>query len=115
LTFGNEPQFNGLVGTVTFTTLDGDFIESFPITYQANTTVRVVYPGATFDPITGEATDWPGWRLNEDGFWVLDETDAEFRDGIVITGELPAPGYVGTKRTTYSKSSISIGCSYISS
>ena len=91
LTFGNEPQFNGLVGTITFTTLDGDFVDTISITYQANTTIRVVYPGASFDPVTGEATDWPGWRLNEAGFWVTDPTDAEFRDGLVITAELPAP------------------------
>ena len=91
LTFGNEPQFNGLVGTITFTTLDGDFIETVPVTYQANTTIRLVFPGASFDPVTGEATDWPGWRLNEDGFWVTDPTDEEFRDGIVVIAELPIP------------------------
>ena len=91
LTFGNEPQFNGLVGTITFTTLDGDFIETVPVTYQANTTIRLVFPGASFDPVTGEATDWPGWRLNEFGFWVTDPTDAEFRDGIVVTASLPIP------------------------
>lgn len=91
LTFGNEPQFNGLVGTITFTTLDGDFIETIEVTYQANTTVRVVFPGASFDPVTGEATDWPGWRLNEFGFWVTDPSDAEFRDGLVVIAELPAP------------------------
>jgi hypothetical protein len=91
LTFGNEPEFNGLVGTVTFTTLDGDFIETIPITFEANTTIRVVFPGASFDPVTGEATDWPGWELNDDGFWVPDPTDAEFRDGIVITASLPIP------------------------
>lgn len=91
ITFGNEPQFNGLVGTITFSTLDGDFIEEIPVTYQANTTVRLVFPGASFDPVTGEATDWPGWVLNADGFWVTDPTDAEFRDGIVITASLPAP------------------------
>ena len=91
LTFGNEPQFNGLVGTITFTTLDGDFVETIEVTYQANTTVRVVFPGASFDPVTGEATDWPGWRLNEFGFWVTDPSDAEFRDGLVVTAELPAP------------------------
>jgi len=95
LTFGNEPQFNGLVGTITFTTLDGDFVETVPLTYQANTTVRLVFPGASFDPVTGEATDWPGWRLNEFGFWVTDPSDAEFRDGLLVTAELPTPGGLG--------------------
>jgi len=89
ITFGNQPEFNGLVGTITFSTLDGDFVETIPVTYQANSTVRLVYPGASFDPVTGEATDWPGWVLNDDGFWVLDPTDAEFRDGLTVTATLP--------------------------
>jgi hypothetical protein len=91
ITFGNQPQFNGLVGTITFATLDGDFVEVVPVTYEANAT--------SVDPVTGEATDWPGWLLNDDGFWVLDPSDAEFRDGLTVTATLPLPvGGLGQSR-----------------
>jgi len=92
LTFGNQPELNGTVGTLEFRTLDGDVIESHQIVYQANTSFRVVYPGAEVDPVTGEALDWPGWMLNDDGFWVLDPSDAEFRDGLHIVATLPVTG-----------------------
>jgi len=88
ITFGNQPEFNGIVGTITFQTLDGTFIEVHEVTYQANETVRLLYPGASFDPVTGEATDWPGWMLNDDGFWVLDPSDSEFRDGLIVVAEI---------------------------
>ena len=88
LTFGNQSAFNGHTGTITFVDLDGNVIETHAVTYQANTTVRLVYPGAAVDPVTGEALDWPGWMLNEDGFWVLDPSDARFRDGLTIVAEI---------------------------
>jgi hypothetical protein len=89
ITFGNQPEFNGIVGTITFETLDGTFVESHPVTYQANETVRLVYPGASFDPVTGEATDWPGWMLNADGSGA-DPSDQAFRDGLIIVASLPS-------------------------
>jgi hypothetical protein len=67
--------------------LDGDFVEVHEVTYQAGGTVTLLYPGASVDA-AGNATDWPGWMLNADGFWVLDPSDAEFRDGLTITAEI---------------------------
>jgi hypothetical protein len=87
LTFGNQPEFNGLTGTITFTTLDGDFVEVHEVVYQANETISLLYPGASVDA-AGNATDWPGWRLNEDGFWVLDPSDAIWREGLTIVAEI---------------------------
>jgi hypothetical protein len=58
------------------------------VTYQANETITLLYPGASIDPATGEATDWPGWMLNPDGFWVLDPSDARYRDGITVVAEI---------------------------
>lgn len=91
ITFGNQPEFNGLAGTIAFRQLDGSFVESHQVVYQAGETVRLVYPGASFDPVTGEATDWPGWMLNADGFWVLDPSDASFRDGLIVEATLDVP------------------------
>jgi hypothetical protein len=92
LTFGNQPEFNGIVGTIEFVSLDGTLHETHEVTYEANSTVTLLYPGATIDPVTGEATDWPGWMLNSDGFWVLDPTDAAYRDGIRVIATLPNVG-----------------------
>ena len=88
VTFGNQPEFNGHVGTITFVDIDGNVIEVHEVVYQAGETIRLLYPGASFDPVTGEATDWPGWMLNEDGFWVLDPSDAVYREGITIIAEI---------------------------
>jgi hypothetical protein len=87
ITFGEQPQFNGLTGTITFVDLDGNVIETHAVTYQAGATIRLVYPGAEVGP-NGEALDWPGWMLNPDGFWVLDPSDAIYRDGITIVAEI---------------------------
>jgi len=95
LTFGNQPEFNGIVGTIQFVSLDGTLNEIHDVTYQANTTVTLLYPGASIDPVTGEATDWPGWLLNSDGFWVLDPSDQAYREGIRVIATLPVTGEAG--------------------
>ena len=61
----------------------GEVIETAEVVYQAGETVQLIYPGASVDA-QGNAIDWPGWILNEDGFWVTDPTDAAFRDGLNI-------------------------------
>jgi len=65
---------------VEFFDLNGNLIEARPLTYQANTTVRLLYPGATVDA-QGNPTDWPGWVFTG-GFWVPDPTDDAWRDGL---------------------------------
>ena len=87
ITFGNQPELNGRTGTITFVDVNGDTIEVHPVEYQALATVEFVYPGAVVGP-SGEALDWPGWMLNDDGFWVLDPSDAHLRDGITVVAEI---------------------------
>jgi hypothetical protein len=93
--FGNQPQYNGMPATVTFHLLTGQVIEVTTVTYQANSTVRLIYPGATIDPVTGAGTDWPGWKQLPDGSWVTDPSDQAFRDGLVVTVEVN-PSATGT-------------------
>lgn len=89
ITFGDQPQFDGRDAVVTFTTLDGDFVGQEVVTFASGTTVTLIYPGASIDPITGRGTDWPGWMLAPDGVsWIPDPSDAEFRDGLVVTVEV---------------------------
>ena len=47
----------------------------------------MIYPGAEVDA-EGNAVDWPGWVLNEDGLWVTDPTDAIWRDGLNLVYEV---------------------------
>jgi hypothetical protein len=85
ITFSNNfPQLDGRTGTLTMRDVNGTFISSQPLVFQAGATVRVLYPGATVDA-QGNATDWPGWKLNSAGLWVTDPTDAIWRDGINLT------------------------------
>ena len=95
ITFGDQPEFNGIVGTIEFISVDGSLHETHQVTYQAGETITLLYPGAKIDPVTGEATDWPGWLLNSDGFWVLDPSDAAYRDGIRVIATLPILGEAG--------------------
>ena len=88
IVFGNQPQYNGMPATVTFHLLTGEVIETTVVTYQANSTVQLIYPGATIDPVTGEGTDWPGWMKAPDGSWIEDPSDQAFRDGLVVTVEV---------------------------
>jgi LPXTG-motif cell wall-anchored protein len=45
-------------------------------------TGKLIYPGASVNP-----ADWPGWKL-ENGKWVIDPTDANFRDGLTVRVEV---------------------------
>jgi len=87
LTFGNQPELNGLTGTITFLDVNGEFVEAHEVVYQAGTTISLLFPGASVDG-AGNATDWPGWMLNSDGFWVLDDSDAIWREGLTIVAEI---------------------------
>ncbi|MGB0113432.1 MAG: hypothetical protein WBP59_09455 [Ilumatobacteraceae bacterium] len=42
-----------------------------------------VYPGASVDA-AGNATDWPGWQLADNGNWIPDASDAFLREGLII-------------------------------
>ena len=86
--FGNEAQFDGRVGTLTMSDINGRVLSVQPLTYVANTTVFLLYPGSAVDPVTGEVTDVPGWNLNSDGFWVQDPSDAILREGINLLYEV---------------------------
>ncbi len=87
ITFGQQTALDGLTGTLTFFDINGNFIDERPLTYQSGTTIREIYPGAVMDE-NGNAVDWPGWVLNEDGFWVTDPTDAIWRDGLNLVAEI---------------------------
>ena len=86
VTFGNQPQFNGRPATVTFIDLDGNAVGTETATYQAGTTVRFVYPGASVDA-AGNPVDWPGWMFDGDE-WVVDPSDARLRDGLTVVIEV---------------------------
>jgi LPXTG-motif cell wall-anchored protein len=86
VTFGDQPQFNGRPATVTFIDLGGNVVETETATYQAGTTVRFVYPGASVDA-AGNPVDWPGWMFDGDE-WVVDPSDAHLRDGLTVVVEV---------------------------
>ena len=86
VTFGSQSEFNGLPATVTFIDLDGNVVGTETAAYQAGSTVRLVYPGASVDG-AGNPTDWPGWML-VDGQWVVDPSDARLRDGLTVVIEV---------------------------
>jgi hypothetical protein len=81
---GDRADLNGRVGTLTFIDLNGKVIDVRPITYEAGGTHTELYPGASVDPVTGEATDWPGWMQNAFGFWIEDPSDALWRQGLTL-------------------------------
>jgi hypothetical protein len=81
---GDRADLNGHVGTLTFIDLNGKVIDVRPITYQAGGTHTELYPGASVDPVTGDATDWPGWMQNAFGFWIEDPSDALWRQGLTL-------------------------------
>lgn len=87
--FGDQPQFNGLIATVTFTSqVTGLVVETTTVPYVANSSVFIVYPGATVDA-AGNPTDWPGWRFEAStGLWVLDPSDDYLREGLTVTIEV---------------------------
>ena len=86
VTFGNQPQFNGFTATVTFIASNGQVVGTETATYQAGTTVRFVYPGASVDA-AGNPLDWPGWVFDGDE-WVVDPTDAFLRENLTVVVEV---------------------------
>jgi hypothetical protein len=87
ITFGNLAQFDGQVGTLTMRDVNGNVISVQPLTYQAGTSVDLLYPGTAVNP-DGSIDDVPGWILTDDGFWVEDPSDAYLRQGITLTYEV---------------------------
>ncbi len=86
VTFGDQAEFNGQTATVTFIDLNGNVVGSETATYQAGTTVRFLYPGASVDA-AGNPLDWPGWVFDGDE-WVVDPTDAFLREGLTVVIEV---------------------------
>jgi hypothetical protein len=84
ITTGNQPQLNGMTATLQFIDVNGNLVETQTAVYQSNTTYHFLYPGAAVDPVTGEATDWPGWVQLPDGRWTEDPTDSFLRDGLHV-------------------------------
>ncbi len=71
LTDPNDP-------TNTATVELGDLVETSPgiWTLGGGADDKKLWPGASVDPVTGEANGWPGWEQNADGVWV--ETEGNF-------------------------------------
>ncbi len=86
VTFGNQPAFNGRPATITFIDVNGVVVATHTATYNANASVRFLYPGATVDA-AGNATDWPGWRFDGDD-WVQDPSDSYLRNGLTVRVEV---------------------------
>ncbi len=86
VTFGNQPELNGRPATVTFIDINGVVVATHTATYQANSSVTFVYPGATVDA-AGNPTDWPGWVFDGDE-WVPDPTDEYLRQGLTVRVEV---------------------------
>jgi hypothetical protein len=80
---GNRTDLNGRLAALTFIDLNGKTIQVRTRTYKAGGTLTELYPGASVDA-NGNATDWPGWKLNQFGFWVEDPTDALWRQGLTL-------------------------------
>jgi len=97
ITFGTRTDLNGRTGSLAFFDLNNILIETRPLTYQAGTTVQILYPGATVDA-QGNPTDWPGWMFTG-GFWVPDPSDAAWRDGLRLVFTLN--GETATANVTY--------------
>jgi len=85
ITFQNNfPELAGQVGTLEMRDVNGNILSIEPLVYEPNTTVDLLYPGTEVNP-DGSIADVPGWELNDDGFWVLDPSDAFLREGIQLT------------------------------
>jgi hypothetical protein len=67
--------------TLVIRTADGTVVDTTQVT---SLTGQLIWPGAQVDA-AGNATDWPGWKLADDGVsWIPDPTDAAFREGLTI-------------------------------
>jgi hypothetical protein len=84
ITFGNVAALNGRVGTLVMTDVNGNVISTQSLTYQAGTSVDLLYPGTSVNP-DGSIDDVPGWILTDDGFWIEDPSDQYLRQGITLT------------------------------
>lgn len=89
----------GFTPTSTEATLDikdrnGTLVETQTVDRFTGT---ILWPGATVDA-TGNATDWPGWKLADDGVsWIPDPSDAFLREGLTIEVTVdPAPPATAT-------------------
>lgn len=85
ITFANTfPELAGDVGTLTITALaDDSFVGEEEVVYQPGETVEILYPGAEVDD-EGNIIDLPGWTLQDNGLWVIDESDAFLREGLLL-------------------------------
>jgi len=73
---------------------NGNLIETQTVNSFSGT---IPWPGATVDA-AGNATDWPGWKLADDGVsWIPDPSDAFLREGLFIEVTVdPAPPATAT-------------------
>jgi LPXTG-motif cell wall-anchored protein len=71
--------------TLRFFDRNGNFVEQRTVTSLSG---RTIYPGASVDA-DGTPTDWPGWKLADDGVsWIPDESDSFLREGLTIEVEV---------------------------
>ncbi len=91
----------GFTPTSTQATLDirdrnGNLVETVVVDTFSGT---IVWPGATVDA-NGNATDWPGWMLADDGVsFIPDPTDAFLREGLTI--DVTVEGVTATATVSY--------------
>jgi hypothetical protein len=70
--------------TITLRAIAGDFTRVIETDSLEGV---ILWPGAALGA-DGNATDWPGWRLDANGQWVIDPSDAFLRDGLEVTVEV---------------------------
>jgi LPXTG-motif cell wall-anchored protein len=76
---GFTPVSSG--ATLVVSAANGTLVETLQVD---NLSGQFIWPGATVDA-AGNATDWPGWKLADDGVsWIPDPSDAFVRDGLTI-------------------------------
>ena len=75
---------------------NGNLIETQVVDSFSGT---IVWPGATVDA-NGNATDWPGWKLADDGVsFIPDPSDAFLREGLTI--DVTVEGITATATVSY--------------
>jgi len=86
ITFANTfPDLAGDVGTLFIEAAsDGSDVGEVELAYEPGATIEILYPGAEVDD-EGNIIDLPGWTLQDNGLWVIDESDAFLREGLVLT------------------------------